>query len=213
MGNWELGWRLSTMAAEPALLQGFEEQILPPDDSDERLIARVVEGDEAAFQTLYDRYFPRVFAFVRKRLNNRADAEETVQEVFINVFSSLASFRGEASFAAWVLGVSRRTVANRFKKKRHPTVPLETDDESEPRSALVGAGGQRGPDPLEFYEYNERIRQLEDAALHKLSPEQRQLFELHHLRHQSIQEIALELNKSENSVKSNLYRARKALLS
>ena len=63
---------------------------------DEELVAQVVQGDGAAFQILYDRYFGRVYAFVQRRLRNRADVEETVQEVFINVFSSIGSYRGEA---------------------------------------------------------------------------------------------------------------------
>src|SRR5262249_12677465 len=58
--------------------------------ADEDLIERVVaHGDRAAFDRLYERYFPRVFAFVARRIANRADVEETVQEVFIGVFSGL----------------------------------------------------------------------------------------------------------------------------
>ena len=47
-------------------------------------------------------------------VNNPADVEETTQEVFINLLSSLHSFRGEGTFAAWVFGITRRVIANRF---------------------------------------------------------------------------------------------------
>ncbi len=70
-------------------------------DSDQQLIEHITAGDKAAFDVLYERYFPRVFSFVNKRLGNRADTEEIVQEVFINVFSSLGSYRGEAPFPPW----------------------------------------------------------------------------------------------------------------
>ena len=53
---------------------------------------------------------------------------------------------------------------------------------------------------------------LDDAARNQLTPEQRQLFELHHLRHRPIQEIARTLRQSEDAVKSHLYRARRLLL-
>ena len=177
---------------------------------DEVLIERVGSGDQDAFNVLYDRYFPRVYRFVSRRVRNRADTEETVQEVFINVFNSMASFRGEAPFAAWVLGLARRTVARRYKKKQHPTVPLL---EEEPETSdLLGPGGiQREATPHENYELRERLIDLEGRAAHMLSAEQRELFERHHLRHQSIQDIADELHKSEDSVKSNLYRVRKLL--
>ena len=178
--------------------------------SDEDLIKRVLEDqDEAAFEELYERYFPRVFHFVARRLSNRADAEETVQEIFISVFSSIGSFRGESSFASWVLGVSRRTVASRFKRKRHPTVPLDDTDESENFDAHAV---QREPTPQELYECRERLDQLDSVARERLTEEQRTLFELHHLRHRSIQDIARFLRKSEDAVKSHLYRARKLLL-
>ena len=178
---------------------------------DEELIGRVCGGDRAAFEALYERYFPRVYAFVARRIDNRADAEETVQEVFLGVFSSLASFRHEGAFAAWVLGVARRTVAGRFKKKQHATVPLDAAGEAQTLEPLVPTV-RREPTPLEHYECGERMDRLEAASL-DLSREQQQLFELHHLEHLPIQEIAVRLAKSEDSVKSNLYRARRMLLS
>lgn len=180
-----------------------------PDESE--LIDRILAGDQAAFEQLYDRYLPRVFGFVQKRLDNRADTEETVQEVFFHVFSCLASYRKEAHFAAWVLGIARRTVANRFKRKRHPTVPLEIEDEPENvdyAAPLIGAV----PTPHETYECRERAARIEAAAALELTSEQRLLFELHHLRHHPITEIASLLDKSEDAIKSNLYRARRVLL-
>ena len=178
--------------------------------SDEQLILRVRSGEREAFDQLYERYVGRVYRFVENRLNNRADVEETTQEVFVNVFSSLATFRAEAPFAAWVLGVARYTIAGRFKKKQHPTVPLETDEHGE-FDALAEAGVEEAT-PLDFYELRERIRQLANAAERELSPEQQLLFRLHHLEHRPISEVAAILDKSEDAVKSNLYRVRKVLL-
>lgn len=178
---------------------------------DDVLIARVRDGDEAAFEALYERYLPRVYPFVSKRVNNRADTDEIVQEVFINIFSSIGSFRGEAPFAAWVLGLTRRTIANRYKKKRHTTVPLATFEEPETIDLTIPTL-RRQPTPYDHYECNERIAQLEATASRELTPEQWQLFEMHHLLHRSIHEIASELDKTEDSIKSNLYRARRVLL-
>jgi RNA polymerase sigma-70 factor (ECF subfamily) len=178
--------------------------------SDEQLILRVRSGEREAFDLLYGRYIGRVYRFVENRLNNRADVEEATQEVFVNVFSSLGSFRAEAPFAAWVLGVARHTIAGRFKKKQHPTVPLDTNDDGELDSG--GEGGVHETTPHDYYELAERIRLLEEVAKHELSPEQRKLFQLHHLEHRSIAEVAAILDKSEDAVKSNLYRVRKLLL-
>lgn len=187
--------------------------VSPPPASDEQLVSRVLSGERDAFDQLYERYAGRVFRFVEKRMRNRADAEESTQEVFIQVFNSLGSFRGEAPFAAWVLGIARHTVAARFKKKRHPTVPLDTtepDGEGEDDS-LPGAASRQAT-PLDFYELRERLEGLESRLERDLTEEQRRLFELHHLENRSIADIAMTLHKSEDAVKSNLYRARKLLL-
>ena len=178
--------------------------------SDEQLILRVRSGEREAFDLLYARYIGRVYRFVETRLNNRADVEETTQEVFVNVFASLGSFRGEAPFAAWVLGVARHTIAGRFKKKQHPTVPLETNADGEVDAS--SEGGIQETTPLDYYELAERIRLLDEVSKHELSAEQRELFQLHHLEHRPIAEIAAILDKSEDAVKSNLYRVRKLLL-
>jgi RNA polymerase sigma-70 factor (ECF subfamily) len=180
--------------------------------SDEQLVQRILSGEREAFDQLYARYVGRVFRFVEKRLRNRADVEETTQEVFISVFSSLVSFRAEAPFAAWVLGVARHTIASRFKKKHHPTVPLEPDEDGDIDAQSFAPSTGHEATPLEFYELRERITQLEAAAEQDLSPEQQQLFRLHHLEHRPIAEVAAFLDKSEDAVKSNLYRVRKVLL-
>lgn len=184
------------------------EAFLP--ETDESLVERLRAGDRRAFDTLYDRYFTRVFQFLDRRLRNRADTEETTQEVFANVFSSIDGYRGEAPFGAWVFGLTRRTLANRFKRKRHTTVALAEGDGEKVDLLLTTL--RREPDPLESYEAAERLARLADAARRELTREQVQLFELHHLHHHSIHEIARSLNKSVDSVKSNLYRARKVLL-
>lgn len=180
-------------------------------ETDEMLVDRVRDGDRAAFDELYNRYFRRIYAFLDKRLRNRADTEETTQEVFINVFSSIDTFRGEAPFAAWIFGLTRRTLAARFRRKRHPMVPLFEEDEELSFSSLTAAG-QPEATPLENYEMTERANQLKQTLEHELTPEQRKLFELHHIESMPISEIARTLSKSEDAVKSNLYRTRKQLL-
>jgi RNA polymerase sigma-70 factor (ECF subfamily) len=184
------------------------EQAVPPAEPDEQLVERVCSGDEAAFQELYDRYLPRVYRFVARRISNRADTDETVQEVFVNLFSSIHTFRQEAPFGAWVFGLTRRTVASRFKKKSVPTVPLEAAEAD--RSSAPTAS--READPHQAYEYGERLERLWRAISDDLSDEQRRLFHLHHVEHRSIRDIATRLRKTENAVKSHLYRARKLLL-
>lgn len=179
--------------------------------SDEELVDRLRAGDRASFEEIYQRYFKRVYAFLDKRLRNRADTEETTQEVFINIFSSIDGYRGDAPFAAWVFGLTRRTLAARFRKKRHATVPLFEEDEDVAFTSLTAAS-QPEATPLENYEMVERASRLDRVLENEITPEQRRLFEMHHLESMPIAAIARALSKSEDAVKSTLYRTRKLLL-
>ena len=181
-----------------------------PPLTDEDLVEMIASGDHDAFSNLYDRYFKRVYHFANRRLNNTADVEETVQEVFINVFSSIDSYRREAPFGAWIFGVTRRTIASRFKKKRHPTVPLDDGDSGNIFFDQVAS--PVAPSAIETIEFKERVRTINRLMNNLLTPEQRVLFDLHHVQNRPIHEIAKTLNRSENAIKSNLYRARKILL-
>jgi len=190
------------------------EETRAPSPTDGELVDRLRKGNEQAFEILYQRYFKRIYHFVEKRLHQRADAEETTQEVFFNVFSSIDSYRGEAPVAAWIFGITRRVIAARFKRKRHKWVPL-SDDEAEPASVatqLAAASLCAQPSPLEAYECQERMGRMAMALERKLTPEQQMLFQLHHLEERPISEIARALDKTEDAVKSNLYRTRKVLL-
>ena len=176
---------------------------------DRELIDATLRGDHDAFTLLYERYFQRVFGFVSRRLSNHGDTEETVQEVFVNIYSSLGSYRGDAPFAAWVFGLTRRILASRFKRRRPPVVSL--GEEELHVDELLGPTMYRDPSPLEMVEYYECLEQLERAASCDLNEEQKTLFQLHHLEHQSIQAIARHMHKSVDAIKSNLYRTRKLL--
>lgn len=180
-----------------------------PEITDETLIDRIVRGQTDHFEILYERYFKRIHRFVSRRMANAADVDETVQEVFINVFGSLESFRGEAPFAAWVFGLTRRTIANRYKRKRTETVPLPTDEHEASLSLADDFPGEG--DPLAAYERRERLVRLQRGA-DRLTNDQWELFRLHHLEHRSIEDIASATHKSRDAVKSHLYRARKLLL-
>jgi RNA polymerase sigma-70 factor (ECF subfamily) len=181
------------------------------EETDEQLVGRVRSGDREAFEALYRRFFPRIYRFVSKRMGARFDVEETVQEVFIAAFSSLDSFRGEAPFGAWVYGLARRTVANRFKRRRADTIPWNDADVSLSDAIAEVHGDAHGEDPHAAYERSERLAQIEDAA-RQLSPSQWEYFRLHHLEDVAIEDIARQAQCSRDAVKSHLYRARKLLL-
>jgi RNA polymerase sigma-70 factor (ECF subfamily) len=180
-----------------------EAALLP---SDEALVERICKGSVEEFDVLYRRYFPRIYRFVSRRVGNRADVEEAVQEIFFSLFSSIDNYRGDAPFSAWAFGLTRRALANRYKRKRQDLAALPAEDGE--LGALVASDDG---DPHAAYELSERLDHLR-GAMERLSEDQWELFRLHHLEHVPIEEIAARTHRSEDAVKSHLYRARKTLL-
>ena len=168
---------------------------------------RLEQGDRETFEVFYEAFYPRIYGFVAKRMANRADTEEIVQEVFLNVFVSIGSYRGDAPLASWIFGVARRTIARRFRRKRHATVPLPEDE-----SFQDSYRDKAAATPLESYEAQERLTSMNAVVENQLSREQWAVFVRHHLEDDSVATIASSLDKTEDAVKSNLYRTRKALL-
>src|SRR6202167_4199168 len=73
------------------------------------LIAAVLKGDAASFETLVQKYSPRVFATARRYARRDSEVEDIAQEVCLKAFSKLSSFRGEAPFEHWLMRMTVRT--------------------------------------------------------------------------------------------------------
>src|SRR5579863_3142420 len=89
-----------------------------PDDTDARLVERLVARDERAFAILVRAYERRVFALVLRMIGNRAEAEDLAQEVFVQVFKAIATFRGESKLSTWVFRIAVNLCKNRSKYLR-----------------------------------------------------------------------------------------------
>jgi len=174
-----------------------------PWSSDSELVAQILSGSRDAFELLYEAYFPRVYRFALKRLHDTAEAEDVAQEVFFTVFNVLDSYQGQAPLIVWVFGITRNTVNRRFRRKR---LPIESLDAPE---AIEVAGGL--PPADRSLDARRMLRLCEEAIERDLTPLQRRIFHLKHLRRQSIRTIARALGKSEDAIKANLYRMRMAL--
>jgi RNA polymerase sigma-70 factor (ECF subfamily) len=174
-----------------------------PWESDEELVEKILGGDLEAFNLLYETYFPRVYRFALKRLGDTGEAEDVTQEVFITVHRVLESWAGTSSLLVWIFGITRNTVNRRFRKPR-PRLDAVEDAASEVPS--------REPWADEVVEARQVLEHCEYVIAEKLTPLQRRIFHLKHLRHQPIKSIAAALGKSEDAIKANLYRMRRALL-
>jgi RNA polymerase sigma-70 factor (ECF subfamily) len=173
--------------------------------SDAQLVASILAGSRQDFDLLYETYFPRVYRFAQRRLHDAAESEDVTQEVFLAVFRSLPSFQGTSSLLVWIFGIARNTVNRRFRRNKLRLQPLESDQVGEV------PGNEVAPD--QAVEARRILASCEAVIEKELTPLQRRIFHLKHLRRQSIRTIAAALGKSEDAIKANLYRMRRSIAS
>src|SRR6201991_1129232 len=89
-----------------------------PDELEAKLIERLIARDERAFNELVQTYGRRVSALVLRMLGNRAEAEDLAQEVFVQVFKAIATFRGESKLSTWIYRIAVNLCKNRSKYLR-----------------------------------------------------------------------------------------------
>ena len=184
---------------------------MTPDPSDDELVLRAKAGDVDAFESLAYRHEQRVYSLALRMLRQEQDAEDVTQQTFLSALEHLNGFRGEASFATWVMRIATHA-ALKLLRKQHGlgTVPLDaaTDgadaDETIPHPEYIADWRQS---PAQLVERNE-TRRLLDEALAQLDDKHRLVFLLRDAEGLSVRETAAALGLSEANVKVRLLRAR-----
>jgi RNA polymerase sigma-70 factor, ECF subfamily len=173
-------------------------------NADENLLIRqCLQGNTAAFGELVRRYQDRLFNTVFRLLNNAEDAQDVVQDAFLNAYQNLESFKGDSLFFTWLYRIAMNTAIS-LKRKHKFTVSLHSDrneDDIDPTD--VSEFSQPG----ERLERKERERQLQEA-LSQLSPEHRAVLILKDIEGQKYEVIAEVLKVPIGTIRSRLHRAR-----
>lgn len=165
-------------------------------DADRPLLEALLErGDEKAFRELYRRHTPALYQLLLRMLGGDThDAEDIVQETWVQAVKSLAGFRGSSSFRTWLTAIGINRCRNLFRsRQRKSTVPLMED--WDPPAPVVA--------------HNERI-DLE-KAISLLPDGYRAVLVLHDVEGHTHEEIAARLGISPGTSKSQLFWARRAV--
>jgi RNA polymerase sigma-70 factor (ECF subfamily) len=166
---------------------------------DEALACACQAGDLRAFERFYRLHGSRMKSIARNLLGTAADAEDAVQDTFLKIQRSIASFRGQSSFATWSFRILINTCYDaRRSRLRKKEVANEEPDESprpEPRAASA----------------HPALRLALDRALAQLSRQQRDVFLLYEVEGFRHSEIASVLEISETASKNTLFQAKKNL--
>ena len=179
--------------------------------TDAKLVRLAQAGELAAFEELVNRYEQRAYTLARRIVGQEQDAEDVTQQAFLSALEHLESFRGEASFATWLMRIVTHAALKVIRKRRGlPTVSLEAATEEQetydsvPHPEYI-ADWREGPAELAT---RSETKRLIDDALTQLDEKHRLVFILRDIEGMSVKETADVLHLSEGNVKVRLLRAR-----
>jgi RNA polymerase sigma-70 factor (ECF subfamily) len=167
--------------------------------ADERLLIEAAQQNPARFAELYENNFERVYAYVVRRVGDRAETEDLTSEVFHHALANLKRFEWRGiPFAAWLYRIAGNLISDRWQHKNREQLTDEPDTiESAP---ATGA---------EFEEVERRATLF--RLVDTLPAEQRRVVVLRFVEEKSIKEVALEIRKTEGAVKQLQFRALSSL--
>ncbi len=178
------------------------EDIQAEDQLDKALVKAFVRGDNLALSELYRRHSHRVESIARHVMGPCNETEDVVQDVFIELQRCLVRFRGESKFTTWLHRVVVNVTLQRLRKRKRKGWGRWVSIDKVPHQLPT----HRSPEPqLQARQSVEVIY----AALDRLTDKKRTVFVLYEFEGMSLQEIALAVNTSVNTVKSRLFHARR----
>jgi RNA polymerase sigma-70 factor, ECF subfamily len=167
-----------------------------------QLVSQAQAGSGQAFEELMNTYMDQVFGIALRIVRNPALAEDVTQEVFINVYRRLDSFRGDSTFSTWLYRITVNSALRSIKKEsRYITAdtPGQTDSMKDP-----------DPDPEQNAMAHQEKRKMRDL-IEKLPKKQRAVLALRVEKDLSFKEIARIMGRSVGGVKANYFQAVKKL--
>lgn len=165
-----------------------------------QLVRQAKNGDSEAFGRLYDSFAQRIFKYIRLKIQNRQEAEDILQDVFVKAYNGLGGLKLEdLNFNAWLYRIAGNTINDYFRKK-YRTPDMVSIDETFDLPSKVSVQKE-----VEIKSDMETLQK----AFTGLPPLYKQVLELRFLQEFSLGEIAKILNKSNLSVRLLQYRALK----
>ncbi|HUY26984.1 MAG TPA: sigma-70 family RNA polymerase sigma factor [Candidatus Binataceae bacterium] len=163
---------------------------LKADGSQERLQVEAAQSDPSRFAELYEENFPRVYAYIARRVRERAEAEDLTADVFRRALENLGSYESRgAPFAAWLYRIAANAIVDRAARAARDNGYVAPDAEPEPL-----------PEDLE---YRARLFRMVDD----LADDQRRVIVMRFAEQRSIAEIASAMRRSEGAIKQLQLRA------
>jgi len=170
-----------------------------PKATDLQLTKVAANGDMAAFEEIYKRHHRRVYSICLRMLQNASEAEDLTQDVFIQLYRKIGSFRGDSAFTTWLHRMTVNQVLMHFRKR---TVKYEkvTDEGETPDQVVTGSVNPQRMQIVDKIALENAITQLPDGY--------KNVFVLHDVEGFEHEEVARLMGISVGTSKSQLHKAR-----
>lgn len=181
--------------------------------TDEKLMRRYLDGDVRAFQELLDRHGKKVYNFILRNVGNRDLAEDLLQDVFMRVVKRASTFKEQSKFTTWLYTIARNLCIDHRRKARyrnHAELDKPLSRGEEEGATLLDRMADKGPSTADKVR-DRRFTVALEEALGTLPLEQREVFEMREFQGLKFKEIAEVVGIPENTVKSRMRYALKAL--
>lgn len=175
---------------------------------DTLLAFKAADGIDGAFEKLVRKYERLVSTCAYSIVGNRDDVLDISQEVFLKVYKSIETFKGDSEFSTWLYRIAKNTALDFVRKRK--TGILSIDSSGEENEGFDVPDEKISASPEKTALQNEKNRLLYEA-IQKLSDEHREIIILRDLNDYSYEDIAQKLEIEPGTVKSRLHRAREAL--
>jgi RNA polymerase sigma-70 factor (ECF subfamily) len=172
---------------------------------DEDIVAGVLDGHTALFEILMRRHNERVYRAIRAILRDDSEAEDVMQQAYVNAYAHLRQFNRRAQFSTWLTRIAINEALARVRRQRN--YQCVDDDSMDMESSMSDAAL---PDPERQAAAGE-LRAALESAIDRLADGAREVFMLRDVEGMSTAEVAAALDVSDDVVKTRLSRARAAI--
>jgi RNA polymerase sigma-70 factor (ECF subfamily) len=171
-------------------------------------VRRALARDGEAFRTIMQRYNRRLYRIARSILRDNSEAEDAVQETYVNAFARLDRFRGDSSLATWLSRIAINEALGRLRRER-PTTDLEKFETRQREAQVIQFPHTGASDDPEKTMAQREILQLVERATDNLPEAFRVAFVSRVIEGMSVEETAELLDLHPETVKTRLHRARR----
>ncbi|HSX08812.1 MAG TPA: sigma-70 family RNA polymerase sigma factor [Candidatus Saccharimonadales bacterium] len=168
------------------------------------IVEHILEGDASAVETFYQTYSPGILAYLKQKLPRHEDAQELLNDVFLDAIEGLPTLKKEANLKAWMYKIAHHTVVNFYRKKKIKSLIFSQF----PYLKILAQEMQQPEFELEKAEIKVRLQ----IAFEKLSQKYQQILHMHYIDELPVKIISVELNLSFKATESLLYRARQQFI-